>query len=59
MDQEFAKSMMGRKYFMKDLPALIESNERLAKALEKSNKLEEKRIILEAKRQKLNERKTD
>jgi hypothetical protein len=48
--ENFEKSMMGRKYYTKDLPALIESNLRLAKALEKSNKLEEKRIILESKR---------
>ena len=46
---------MGRKYYTKDLPALIESNNRLAKALDKQNKLTEKRMAISAK-EKLNER---
>lgn len=51
----FEKTLMGRKYYTKDLPALIESNNRLANALEKQNKLTEKRMAISAK-EKLNER---
>ena len=53
--EEFARTVQGRKYFQKDLPELIKSNNRLAAALEKQNKLKEKRFTLEAKKQ-LNER---
>ena len=49
---------MGQKYLNKDLPALIESNNRLANALEKYTKVEEKKILLEQKR-KLNESKNN
>ena len=53
---EFDKSLMGKKYYQKDLPDLIKSNNRLAAALEKYNKIEEKKMLLEAKK-KLNEQK--
>jgi hypothetical protein len=53
--ENFEKTLMGRKYYTKDLPALIESNNRLAKALDKQNKLTEKRMAISAK-EKLNER---
>ena len=48
---DFEKTLMGKKYYQKDVPALIESNNRLAKALEKYTKIEEKKIVLEAKKQ--------
>jgi len=44
---DFSRTMMGRKYFTKDLPALIESNNRLAIAIEKQSKLMERRIANE------------
>ena len=47
---EFARSVQGRKYFQQDLPELIKSNNRLAAAIEKRNKLNEKHNILEAKK---------
>ena len=48
---DFEKSLMGRKYYQKDIPALIESNNRLAKALENYTKKKKKKIVLEAKKQ--------
>ena len=51
---DFHKTMIGKKYYQKDLPALIESQNRLAVAIEKQNKIEEKKILLEAKKLKAN-----
>ena len=50
----FHKTLIGKKYYQKDLPALIESQNRLAEAIEKQNKIEEKKILLEAKKLKAN-----
>lgn len=64
METEFAKTPMGKKYFQSDLPSLIKSNEKLAQAQENHNKilekmyiqgerkfkLEQKRLLLEAKK---------
>lgn len=54
---EFYKTPMGKKYYEKDLPALIESNNRMAKAQEEANALaashikqEERRLQLEKRR---------
>ena len=38
---EFYQTKMGQKYYMHDLPKLIESQNRLAAAIEKQNKLAE------------------
>jgi hypothetical protein len=45
--EDFFKTTQGQKYLNKQLPALIESNNRLAIALTKYAKVEEKKIILE------------
>ena len=41
-DPNFYKTPMGKKYYDHDLPRLIESQNRLAAAIEKQNKLLEK-----------------
>tara|TARA_R100000005_G_C4989203_1_gene196937 strand:+ start:855 stop:1046 length:192 start_codon:yes stop_codon:yes gene_type:complete len=41
-DPNFYKTPMGKKYYEHDLPRLIESQNRLAAAIEKQNKLFEK-----------------
>ena len=60
---EFAKTPMGKRYFERDLPALIESNKELAKAQNEANalmatqikqrnrqlQLEQRKLILEMK----------
>ena len=38
---EFYQTKMGQKYYMHDLPKLIESQNKLAAAIEKQNKLAE------------------
>ena len=40
-DPNFFKTPMGKKYYEHDLPKLIESQNRLASAIEKQNKLNE------------------
>lgn len=55
-EQEFYKTMMGKKYYQKDLPELIASNNRLAAAIEKRNKILERQLKLESKKQ-INEKK--
>lgn len=47
---EFYKTKMGHQYYMRDLPKLIESNNRLAEAIENQNKIEEKKLLLERKK---------
>jgi len=44
---EFHNTMMGKKYYEHDLPKLIESQNRLAAAIEKQNQLNEKLQRLE------------
>ncbi len=41
-DPQFYKTPMGKKYYDHDLPRLIESQNRLAAAIEKQNLLNEK-----------------
>ena len=43
-DPNFYKTPMGKKYYKHDLPRLIESQNRLAEAIEKQNKLNEKKL---------------
>jgi hypothetical protein len=54
---EFHKTPMGKKYYEKDLPALIESNNRIAKAQEESNALSVTKIKQENRRLQLEQRK--
>ena len=44
MAVEFFQTKMGQKYYNYDLPKLIESNTRLAAAIEKQNTLKEKEL---------------
>ena len=50
---EFFRTQMGRKLIDGDIPKLVKVLERIAIQMEKKNKLEEKRFILEEKLQKL------
>lgn len=69
MSLEFAKTPMGKKYYEVTLPALVESQNRLAKATEEANaikaasnkqkerelKLEHRKLLLEMKKLNINE----
>jgi len=46
-DPNFYKTPMGKKYYEHDLPKLIESQNRLAEAIEKQNKINEQANRLE------------
>lgn len=73
MSLEFAKTPMGKRYYEVTLPALIESQNRLAKATEEANlilassnkqkeralKLEHRKLLLEMKKFNLNENDLD
>jgi hypothetical protein len=50
---EFFRTQMGRKLIDGDIPKLVNVLERIAIQMEKKNKLEEKKFILEEKIQKL------
>lgn len=50
MDNEFAKSRNGKKFLENDLPQLITVLGKLTEALVESNKIEEKRLLIEQKR---------
>jgi|TARA_R110001632_G_scaffold140520_1_gene256529 hypothetical protein len=50
---EFFRTQMGRKFYDADIPQLVKVLERIANQMEKKNKLEEKRFLLEEKVQKL------
>ena len=50
---EFFRTQMGRKLIDGDIPKLVNVLERIANQMEKKNKLEEKKFILEDKIQKL------
>ena len=50
---EFFRTQMGRKLIDGDIPNLVKVLERIAVQMEKSNKLEEKKFILEERIQKL------
>jgi hypothetical protein len=56
MTTEFAKTLTGKKFYEKDVPKLISVLEKLSDALLESNKLEEKKLLIEQKRF-LNEKK--
>jgi hypothetical protein len=73
MSLEFSKTPMGKRYYEVTLPALVESQTRLAKATEEANalaassikqkdrqlKLEHRRLLLEMKKANLNENDLD
>jgi hypothetical protein len=44
---EFYKTPMGRKFYENDLPKLVSVLEKIANRMEESNKLNEKRFLLE------------
>ena len=50
MDNEFAKSRNGKKFLENDLPQLVSVLGKLTEALLESNKIEEKRLLIEQKR---------
>jgi hypothetical protein len=50
MDNEFAKSRNGKKFLENDLPQLVSVIGKLTEALLESNKIEEKRLLIEQKR---------
>lgn len=50
---EFFRTAMGRKLIDGDIPNLVKVLERIAIQMEKSNKLEEKRFVLEERIQKI------
>ena len=50
---EFLRTGMGRKLLEKDIPKLTSVLERIPDQLERSNKLEEKKFVLEERLQKL------
>ena len=56
MTTESAKTLTGKKFYEKDVPKLISVLEKLSDALLESNKLEEKKLLIEQKRY-LNEKK--
>ena len=48
MDNEFAKSRNGKKFLENDLPQLVSVIGKLTEALLESNKIEEKRLLIES-----------
>jgi len=50
---EFFRTGMGRKFYEADVPKLVNVLERIATQMERKNKLEEKKFILEERIQKL------
>ena len=50
---EFFRTAMGRKLIDGDIPNLVNALERIALQMERSNKLEEKKFVLEERIQKL------
>tara|TARA_R110002153_G_scaffold58274_2_gene159859 strand:- start:110 stop:292 length:183 start_codon:yes stop_codon:yes gene_type:complete len=55
-NKDFASTLSGKKFFDKDMPRLVMALENLSNALLESNKLEEKKLLIEQKRY-LNEKK--
>tara|TARA_B110000503_G_C7157723_1_gene418088 strand:+ start:1027 stop:1209 length:183 start_codon:yes stop_codon:yes gene_type:complete len=55
-NKEFASTLSGKKFLEKDMPRLVIVLEKLANALLESNKIEEKKLLIEQKRY-LNEKK--
>jgi len=56
---EFFRTAMGRKLIDGDIPNLVKVLERIAIQMEKKNKLEEKKFILEERIQKLSIRESN
>jgi hypothetical protein len=50
MDNDFSKSRIGKKFFESDLPQLISVLGKLTEAMATSNKIEEKKLLIEQKR---------
>jgi hypothetical protein len=50
MDNDFSKSRIGKKFFESDLPQLISVLGKLTEAMTTSNKIEEKKLLIEQKR---------
>tara|TARA_R100001163_G_C5047304_1_gene184490 strand:+ start:1217 stop:1402 length:186 start_codon:yes stop_codon:yes gene_type:complete len=50
---EFFRTQMGRKFYDADIPQLVKVLERIATQMEKKNKLDEKKWLLEEKLHKL------
>jgi hypothetical protein len=48
--EDFAKTRNGKKFFENDIPKLADSIQKLASAIFESNKIEEKKLVLEQKR---------
>jgi hypothetical protein len=47
---EFSKTRAGKKFIEHDIPSLVEALNKLASSLNESNKIEEKKLIIEHKR---------
>ena len=56
---EFFRTAMGRKFYDADMPQLVKVLEKIATQMEKKNKLEEKRFVLEERIQKLSIRESN
>lgn len=50
MSEEFTKTKEGKKLLSFDIPRLIESLDRLTSAITASNKIEEKKLLIEQRR---------
>ena len=50
MTSEFAKSQIGKKFLTNDIPQLVVSLNKLTEAMNESNKIEEKKLLIEQKR---------
>lgn len=48
--EDFAKTRTGKKFFENDLPQLVIALGKLTEALNESNRIEEKRLLIEHKR---------
>jgi len=44
MEQDFFKSITGKRFYERDVPALVKQLQRIADALEAGNKVEEKQM---------------
>ena len=50
MTSEFAKSQIGKKFLTNDIPQLVVALNKLTEAMNESNKIEEKKLLIEQKR---------
>jgi len=51
--KDFYRTSAGRRFFEQDVPALVEALNRIATQLERKNKLDEKKFLLEERIQRL------